>query len=226
MRFSDGYVWGKPVYIRRNITIVFLTAMVGAAAGCGASTSSSSQSKSSAGEKNAITQSEISPEDIADNGKKMPEFGDCLSDNDGPFCQVEKLIHKYTNDFRKKEGKEVFGFAPRIGCVARMWSDEMMAREKISHEWMQQHITTEKFYDECDGSGRLNAENVSMGTYGDKTKMSEKTIDAAARDFVDRWISSPGHRSNLLGNYLNMGVGLSVGPDGAWYATQIMGSGN
>lgn len=209
---------------RPNITVLCMM-LATLSVGCGSSGSSQPRSAASK-EKSTAAATQSSSNDITDTGKKMPEFGACFSDDDGPICQVEKLIHKYTNDFRKKEGKTAFGFAPSVGCVARMWSDEMMNREKISHEWMQQHITSEKFYDECDGAGRLNAENVSMGTYGLKSKMSDKTIDAAAKDFVDRWIASDGHRTNMLGNYLNMGVGVAVDDDGAWYATQIMGSGN
>ena len=58
-----------------------------------------------------------------------------------------------------------------------------------------------------------NAENVAM-TGGSREP---------AKDFVDMWVGSLGHRRNMLGDFQVLGVGMARAPDGAWYATQIFG---
>lgn len=58
--------------------------------------------------------------------------------------------------------------------------------------------------------GRINAfaENVAMG------KMN-------ARQVVDGWIHSPGHRKNMLGDYNLTGVATATSADGQIYFTQL-----
>ncbi len=42
-----------------------------------------------------------------------------------------------------------------------------------------------------------------------------------AKKLVDAWISSPGHRRNILGNYNLTGIGIAYGKSGWAYYTQI-----
>ena len=70
-------------------------------------------------------------------------------------------------------------------------------------------------YDErMDGISRqlknvtANAENVA---YGAKN----------AREVVDMWLHSPGHKKNIEGNYNLTGLGIEKGTDGQLYFTQI-----
>lgn len=47
-----------------------------------------------------------------------------------------------------------------------------------------------------------------------------------AKMAVDGWINSPGHRENLLGERWSVcGIGVYRNEQGAWYLTQLFGSG-
>jgi uncharacterized protein YkwD len=43
-----------------------------------------------------------------------------------------------------------------------------------------------------------------------------------ARQAVDGWINSPGHRKNLLGDFTTCGIGIYRNAKGMWYLTQIL----
>ncbi len=42
-----------------------------------------------------------------------------------------------------------------------------------------------------------------------------------AKDVVDMWLHSPGHKKNIEGNYNLTGIGIAKGTDGSPYYTQI-----
>ena len=42
-----------------------------------------------------------------------------------------------------------------------------------------------------------------------------------AREVVDGWLNSPGHRRNIEGNFKLTGIGLATGSGGMIYFTQI-----
>ena len=42
-----------------------------------------------------------------------------------------------------------------------------------------------------------------------------------AKDVVDMWLHSPGHKKNIEGNYNLTGLGIEKGTDGQLYYTQI-----
>jgi len=46
---------------------------------------------------------------------------------------------------------------------------------------------------------------------------------AVAKQAVDGWINSPGHRKNLEGNFLYCGIGVYRNSAGAYYLTQLFG---
>ena len=54
----------------------------------------------------------------------------------------------------------------------------------------------------------LVAENVASG-------------QMSAREVVDGWLNSPGHRRNIEGNFKLTGIGLARGGNGMIYYTQI-----
>ena len=58
---------------------------------------------------------------------------------------------------------------------------------------------------------RGGAENVAMSSgLSDPSKVA-----------VDGWIQSPGHRKNLVGNFVYMGIGVYRNSRGQWYFTQL-----
>jgi uncharacterized protein YkwD len=75
----------------------------------------------------------------------------------------------------------------------------------FGHQGMEQRI---KAIEKQLGPVTAAAENVA---YGQMT----------AREVVDEWLHSPGHRKNIEGDYTFCGIGLARDPQGMPYYTQI-----
>jgi uncharacterized protein YkwD len=58
------------------------------------------------------------------------------------------------------------------------------------------------------GGIKKSAENIAYGKIG-------------AKEVVDIWLKSPGHRKNIEGNYQLTGIGIARAKDGTIFFTQI-----
>jgi uncharacterized protein YkwD len=60
-----------------------------------------------------------------------------------------------------------------------------------------------------------------MSTAGENVAMNY----SRPSDMVQQWLSSPGHRANLLSSRFSLiGIGVARARDGAWYGVQVFGS--
>ncbi|MFG3284304.1 CAP domain-containing protein [Streptomyces sp. NPDC048111] len=112
------------------------------------------------------------------------------------------------NQQRSMAGCSPVSADPALGSLATAFSDDMAARG---------------FFDHTDPDGRtpwdraakagvqgLGGENIARG-------------QADAKAVMDAWMSSPGHRANILNcEYRTLGVGVHFGPGGPWW-TQDFG---
>jgi uncharacterized protein YkwD len=82
-----------------------------------------------------------------------------------------------------------------------------MASKKVafSHDGFEERIKT---ITQKIGMSRASAENVAYG-------------HLSAKEVVDVWLKSPGHRKNIEGKYTLTGIGFSRNADGTIYFTQI-----
>ena len=68
-----------------------------------------------------------------------------------------------------------------------------------------------------DRAKRIKAKLKNVTSWAENVAFGDKT----ARQVVDMWLNSPGHRKNIEGNYNLSGIGLSVDKTGNTFFTQI-----
>ena len=125
---------------------------------------------------------------------------------------TEKLVDDildYVNEYRAKKGLPALQMNTVISAVAEKHSDNM-ARKKTAfgHDGFEDRV---KSISQKLGAFRRSAENVAYGNLN-------------AREVVDIWLKSPGHRRNIEGNYTVTGIGTASTSDGTIFFTQIFGA--
>lgn len=117
-------------------------------------------------------------------------------------------VVKYTNQYRAKHGLKAVTMDSTLALVASYRSVEMAERDVLSHT----RPDGTKFY------------NLAQ-QYGISYKYIGENIGAYqmnAKEIVDAWYNSPGHRANMLSkNYTKIGVGVGMTSDGYFYWTQL-----
>lgn len=117
-----------------------------------------------------------------------------------------EMILRYVNEYRAQKHLPPLTMNVKISAEAAHHSIAM-AKKSIpfghsSFNTRIQHINHEiKDY-------KAGAENVAY-------------YKTNAKKLVEAWISSPGHRRNILGNYNLTGIGIAYGKNGWAYYTQI-----
>lgn len=119
---------------------------------------------------------------------------------------LSKQILVYVNQYRRSRGLPALQPNSYISSVALVHSRDMLTgKSPFGHDGFRQRI------DQISGHlGRLHvaAENVASGPMG-------------AREVVDGWLRSPGHRRNIEGDFRLTGIGLAEASNGMIYFTQI-----
>ncbi|KTD08483.1 CAP domain-containing protein [Legionella jamestowniensis] len=119
---------------------------------------------------------------------------------------MQKGILLYVNEYRAKKGLKPLKMNNLISKEAEIHSREM-AMHKIGFGHKDFNKRIKRIYTEIQDC-RGGAENVAYN-YKD------------AQDVVKNWLTSPGHRRNILGNYNLTGIGLARDSRGKIYFTQI-----
>jgi uncharacterized protein YkwD len=127
----------------------------------------------------------------------------------GPLAStaaISREILYYVNEFRRSKGLPALEGNSYISSVALDHSRDMLTgKSPFGHDGFRQRI------DRISGKlGRLHvaAENVASGPMN-------------AREVVDGWLHSPGHRRNIMGDFRLTGIGVAEKANGMIYFTQI-----
>jgi uncharacterized protein YkwD len=118
---------------------------------------------------------------------------------------LERAIFQYTNEVRRKNGLPSLTWENCLRDVARAHSADMLARHYFSHNSPEGSTPDQRIRAGC----RLNnvtwtGENIWMGTN------QRGYTQQLARHIVDNWMSSPGHRANLLRpQFTDIGIGAA-----------------
>lgn len=114
-------------------------------------------------------------------------------------------ILQLVNDYRDDKGREPLRMSSQLNAIAQQHSENMAARRvAFGHGGFDTRMN--KALRSTKGYGF--AENVAYG-------------DLNAREVVNLWINSKGHRKNMLGNYQLTGIGVAQGRSGQLYFTQV-----
>jgi uncharacterized protein YkwD len=118
---------------------------------------------------------------------------------------LEARIFHLTNEARRKNGLAPLLKDESLAAAARDHSDDMLRRKFFAHENPDGVSIKERIPAYSQSVSRVG-ENIWGGSgqdYSDSRLM--------ARLIVDGWMSSPGHRANILNpDYTHLGVGVSV----------------
>lgn len=134
--------------------------------------------------------------------------------------ELERRIFQLTNEARRKNGLPALDSENDLAAKARGKSDDMLINNYFSHISPEGKTLKDRMLEEKPASFKTISqigENIYMGSRFDYSV----DVKTQARMIVDGWMTSPGHRKNILDpNYTHMGVGVSA-KDKMCYATQI-----
>ncbi|KTC77112.1 CAP domain-containing protein [Legionella brunensis] len=119
---------------------------------------------------------------------------------------MQKAVLKYINEYRAQRGLAPLKMNSAMSKEAEIHSREM-ATHKIGFGHKDFNKRIKRLFTEIQQC-RGGAENVAYN-YKD------------AQDVVKNWLTSPGHRRNIMGNYNLTGIGLARDSRGKIYFTQI-----
>jgi uncharacterized protein YkwD len=114
-------------------------------------------------------------------------------------------ILQYVNEDRKQLGLTVLEINAMESSLAAQHSLDMASgKVKFGHDGFNARA---KAIQKALGSVEIG-ENVAEGPM-------------SAREVVDGWLQSPGHKKNIEGNFTHTGIGYATGKKGNIYFTQI-----
>jgi len=123
----------------------------------------------------------------------------------GNMDTMESDILKYVNEDRISHGLSALQMSPLESSLAAKHSRDMSAgRVKFGHDGFNARAKT---IQKALGSMEVG-ENVAEGSM-------------TAREVVDGWLHSPGHKKNIEGNFKLTGIGYASNKKGDIYFTQI-----
>jgi uncharacterized protein YkwD len=147
------------------------------------------------------------------------------SDEAKTLTEYEKMLCDLANEERKKRGLPQLAIDAGLVEVARGHSREMMQKGYFAHESPTAKWRTplDRYVDAYGRSPRLIAENIYKFWVQGSAPYTLKQSDF--RRAHTGWMSSPGHRANILrdapgGGSTHIGVGIVIAKGGFW-ATQL-----
>ncbi len=122
------------------------------------------------------------------------------------LSDLERRIYRLTNQVRRKHGVPVLDWERSLNAVARAHSADMLMRGYFSHTNPNGRSPHDRLVSGYQFSLTMSGENIWSGTGHDSRETS-----LLARIIVDSWMSSPGHRKNLVNpKYSDVGVGVAA----------------
>ena len=164
---------------------------------------------------------------------RMPERGDRPSIS---ISKLEKIIHDLINKERRKHDLSPLAWNDTLSSIARSHSKDMAMRNYFSHDTPDGHDFSYRYNQagySCavPGPGNIyytGAENIFQNNLYDRVVFIHgvahydwNTTVEIAESTVQGWMSSPGHRKNILTPYWKSeGIGVEISPDDKVYITQ------
>jgi uncharacterized protein YkwD len=129
--------------------------------------------------------------------------------------KAEDLVFELTNQHRRGKGLAPLSKDAELRNVARAYSNDMLVRRFFDHTTPDGVSFHERISAQYRHWVSFTGENI-WSAWGYKTVSTQKL----AKEIVDDWLSSPGHRANMLDpDFTHLGVGVSA-RNGTILATQ------
>lgn len=122
------------------------------------------------------------------------------------LADVADRIWRCTNDVRRQYGLPPVGQEGALSQVSQAYCADMLVRRFFSHTNPEGLTAGERLKPFYSGPIYGWAENIWEGS-----NLSPADREALARRIMDAWMSSPGHRQNILNpDYTHLGVGVAA----------------
>ncbi|WP_370589589.1 CAP domain-containing protein [Tychonema sp. LEGE 07203] len=122
------------------------------------------------------------------------------------LADLEKTVNQQINQYRASKNLPPLTVDPRITKQARIHSENMASgKVKFSHDGFE---------------GRVKAISIPYQNVAENVAYNMGYSDPA-RNAVDGWIKSDGHRKNIEGQFNLTGIGIAKNAKGEYYFTQI-----
>jgi len=132
----------------------------------------------------------------------------CGKEKDDPVFSsaLEEQVLEQVNLHRSQMGLAPLSLHPSLSRLARNHSGNM-ALQKVPFG-----------HDGFSSRADWISKNLGSGSIGENVAMSS---DDAVYTVQSLWLTSPGHKANIEGQFTSTGIGVAKGTDGYWYYTQI-----
>jgi uncharacterized protein YkwD len=142
---------------------------------------------------------------------------------------LEAALFHAGNEARESKGKKALNWSPILSKSARHQSGLMAKSRKLSHTW-RRPSNSRKLIDRIklfNGNFKVSGENIAQFYLLDipedeeyyfqenafynskKQKLTNKTYAKLAKECMQAWMNSRGHRENLLYPFQEIGTGVS-----------------
>jgi uncharacterized protein YkwD len=123
-----------------------------------------------------------------------------------PPASLADEVLAATNQFRKANQLPALEMNEDLNALAQKHSEDMAkGRVAFGHAGFQKRNEAAS---KSISSARFFAENVAYGA-------------STATEVLTLWKNSPGHRRNMLGKYIYIGIGIAKDKNGQLYYTQV-----
>lgn len=148
---------------------------------------------------------------------------------------VARRIHAYVNEERARHGLAPLAWDARLAHIASRHSRDMAKRNYLSHDSPEGQDFSARYreagYSCAIRLGKVmhaGAENIALGRLYNSMRTRNGVVEydwnsaqQIARKVVDGWMSSRGHRKNILTpHWRHEGIGVEIHPDNKVYVTQ------
>jgi uncharacterized protein YkwD len=135
------------------------------------------------------------------------------------------LIHQRINEVRAEQGLSTLSFDGSLAEVADYHSHDMLERGYFAHQSPDGEEMIDRYdrfgYD-CRVSTGGNRHATGAENIFSMSATTSPTPSSIADRTVGSWMSSPGHRENILRDYWrNEGVGVAVGRSNGEYQIYV-----
>ena len=114
-------------------------------------------------------------------------------------------ILQLINQYRKSIGK------------SELKANDVIEQEAYKHSFNMAHGKVPFSHDGFDGRYKRVQKKLGVGSAAENVAYGYKT----AQDVVNGWLTSPGHKKNIEGDYFLTGIGIALSDDGTPYYTQF-----
>jgi uncharacterized protein YkwD len=122
------------------------------------------------------------------------------------LAKVEELVFELTNQVRLAKGLAPLSKDAELTNVARAYSNDMLVRRFFDHTTPDGVAFHDRISDNYQHWVRFTGENIWSAWGYDPGKTRK-----LAQEIIDDWMSSPGHRANVLDpDFTHLGVGVSA----------------